>query len=98
MLAPTAEEMLDEIGLKEVHRDTTSGWRHGTDEYVVWHREADDTYWSACFRVSTDGEFHGLRAEYGDKPDYTSSRVIPVEKTVIRYDSVDNDYVAPETA
>ena len=85
---PTKEELLDGIytddnGIKSVHRTSTDDWRHGCSVCQVFHRVADDTYWSASYRVSTDGETHGLR-----DGDYDLARVHPVEKTVMSYEPV----------
>jgi len=60
MDAPTAEQLNDEDGFESVDRKS-SPWRHG--EYVsqVFRREADNTFWCARYRLSTDGETNELR-------------------------------------
>ncbi len=77
---PTAEEMLEEEGLKSVHREADDSWRHGAYIYQVFYREADNTYWAASYDLSSDCETHGLR-------DGTASitQVYPREVTTITY-------------
>jgi hypothetical protein len=57
--------------LEVVEEKVDNGWRHGTNNDVVFElfnydEETDDfsttgTYWKAYFRVSGDGEYHGIR-------------------------------------
>ena len=61
MEKPTCEELLEEIGCEKVYSESDTSWRHGSYETGVWHRESDDTFWRAKYRVSTDGETHELR-------------------------------------
>lgn len=63
---PTCEELSDVHGdaddfFKIVDSESDPSWRHGSYESTVFLRLADDTYWQACYNVSTDGETHGLR-------------------------------------
>ena len=76
---PTNEELCDEL-LESVRRTDQSGWRHGVDREEIFYREEDQTYWSVGYRVSTDGETHGLRDGY-----YTIYQVKPVKVEVIDY-------------
>jgi hypothetical protein len=58
---PTCDQLLDDDGCKEVHREDDASWRHGVYRFTVHHRASDDTYWGASYCVSTDGETHELR-------------------------------------
>ena len=60
MNKPTCEELYDEE-LESVHRTSDDSWRHGSHITEVFHREEDDTYWEACYSMSTCGESYGLR-------------------------------------
>ncbi len=80
---PTCEQLFLEDGLKSVHREADDSWRHGAYIYEVFRREADDTFWSAAYELSTDGESHGLREGTAD-----IKQVRPVEKTTIEYQPV----------
>lgn len=76
---PTCKEIWDE-DYELVHRESDASWRHGTNEYQVFHREEDNTYWAASFQLSTDGETNGLREGYAD-----IEQVWPVEVKKIEY-------------
>jgi len=76
---PTNEELWDEK-LKSIKTTDESGWRHGVDREEIFFRGSDQTYWSVGYRVSTDGETHGLR-----DGDYTIYQVKPVKVEVIDY-------------
>jgi len=78
---PTQDQLLEEVGLKEVSRKSEIGWRHGTDETVVFFRVSDSTYWLVNYRLSTDGEYHGIREN-----DYTVNQVTPKKKTITVYE------------
>ena len=80
MNKPTCEQLFDDDGVKSVKLTTTKGWRHGTDNEEIFHRIADDTYWSVGYRVSTDGETHELREGTA-----TIFKVKPVKVEVIDY-------------
>jgi hypothetical protein len=80
MITPTCEELLEEDGLDMVHRESDASWRHGTYEYRVYHRVADDTYWSAAFRLSTDGETNELREGTAE-----INQVVPQQEMVTTY-------------
>ena len=80
IVSPTKDEILEESGLKCILRESESGWRHGTDERRVFKRESDGTYWDVSYRLSTDGEYHGVK-----EGDYTCFRVEPFSKTVTDY-------------
>lgn len=81
--APTCEELLDEIGVKEVRDDIVDNWRHGVVRHTIYQRESDGTYWRAAYSVSTDGETHGLR-----EGDAAITQVEPVESIAIIYKPV----------
>ncbi|MEK6881077.1 MAG: hypothetical protein AABY22_15770, partial [Nanoarchaeota archaeon] len=57
MNKPTCEQLFNEE-LDSVKVTDESGWRHGITRIEVFHRKEDDTYWEACYRISTDGETH----------------------------------------
>jgi len=79
-IAPTCEELDDGDGFERVHHETDATWRHGSYVTDVFHRKADDTYWMAAYRLSTDGETNELRDGEAE-----ISRVKPVQKTVTDY-------------
>lgn len=85
-LIPTCAELLEEDGFDSVHRESEDGWRHGSDIYQVYRRLSDNTFWSASYRVSTDGETHGLRED-----DAYIVQVRPVEKLIISYEDIKDD-------
>ncbi len=82
---PTNEQMLEEDGVRCVSRETDDSWRHGCRVTQVFHREADDTYWQAKYRLSTDGETHGLRDD--DEPTYVM-QVKPVNVATVHYEGI----------
>ena len=79
---PTNEEFCDGL-LESVRRTDQSGWRHGVDREEIFFRESDQTYWSVGYRVSTDGETHGLR-----DGDYTIYQVRRITVEMIDYEKV----------
>ena len=81
--APTCEQIFDEEGLKRVHNESDSSWRHGSYEYSVYHRESDNTYWGVSYRLSSDGETNELR-----DGDAEISQVEPKQVTVTQYVSI----------
>lgn len=83
MKEPTQDELLEEVGIVTVHRESNDDWRHGSSIYEVFHRKSDDTYWEVSYRLSTDGEWHGLRED-----DYYITQVRPVEVTVLKYERI----------
>jgi hypothetical protein len=83
-MKPTAEQLLDEDGLKSVHREADDSWRHGCYISEVFHRNSDNTYWMVNYRLSHDGETNGLR-----DGDYSLDQVEPFEKTVTDYRKVE---------
>ncbi|AKF13452.1 hypothetical protein PHIN3_189 [Sinorhizobium phage phiN3] len=58
--------------LEEVHEDIDDSWRHGNNVWTVY--KYGDTYWQASYRVSGDGEYHGIRDD-----DFEIERVYPHE-------------------
>jgi prophage tail gpP-like protein len=58
---PTCEDLFEQDGFSRVHRKDDASWRHGVERTDVYRRDSDGTFWMANFRVSTDGETHGLR-------------------------------------
>lgn len=61
ILAPTAEQLLDWNGVKEISSEVIDIWRHGNLNQDVYQRKSDGTYWQATYRTSTDGETNELR-------------------------------------
>jgi len=82
MNTPTRDELWEEA-LEDVWNESLTGWRHGTDEKTVFHREEDDTYWMVDYKVSTDGESHGIRDDT-----YTIAQVRPVKRVVTEYEKI----------
>lgn len=84
MDAPTCKNLCNdyepEEGYKLVSQDHDPSWRHGTRETDVFHRAADDTYWSAHYRLSTDGETNELNEGLA-----TIKQVWPYQETVTKY-------------
>ena len=79
-MTPTCEQMFEEDGLISVSRESDDSWRHGCDIYEVFHRTADNTYWSADYQVSTDGETNGLRENEAE-----ITEVVPIQELVTKY-------------
>lgn len=79
IIKPTCEEIFNEL-LEFVKQTIHSGWRHGVDREEVYFRKSDNTYWGVDYRVSTDGETHGLRE--GDADIY---QVEPKEVKTVEY-------------
>jgi hypothetical protein len=77
---PSRADLLEDVGLKSVSQEADNSWRHGCYISPVFHRESDNTYWMAKYRLSHDGETNGL----GDG-DYSLNQVEPFEKTVTDY-------------
>lgn len=63
--------------LEEVYKKIDDSWRHGNNMTTVYHYEKDDTYWQCQYRVSGDGEYHGIRDD-----EFTLRQVTPVKKIV----------------
>lgn len=78
---PTHEELEE---LEEVAHEVTGKWRWGTEEFYVFHRESDETYWRASFRVSGEasGDEHGFRNK-----EYSLERVYRIKKTIDDWDT-----------
>ncbi len=85
-MKPTHEDLSDEIGVKSVHREADDSWRHGSYVTEVFHRESDNTYWMASYRLSTDGETNELRDGEAD-----IKQVEPFERTVTDYRAVKSE-------
>lgn len=87
---PTHEELCEsgygKSVLKSVSRVVDNGWRHGCDITQVWHRSTDNTYWSASYRISTDGEINELR-----KGECGIVRVFPKRVETVVYTSTAGD-------
>lgn len=82
VIVPTCEEILEEE-LRQVSRKLDDSWRHGNRVSEVYHREADDTFWSVKYRRSGDGEYCELR-----EGDAVIKQVWPVSKTIVVTDYV----------
>ena len=79
-MKPTSDDLYNEEGFEEVHREADDSWRHGSYVFQVFKRLSDDTYWGAAYCLSTDGEAHGLR-----EGDADISEVEPKEVTTVTY-------------
>jgi hypothetical protein len=55
---PTCDELAEGTGFASVSREADDSW--GSYVLEVFHRIADDTYWQAEYRLSTDGETNEL--------------------------------------
>lgn len=84
MEKPTHEQLLDEDGLKSVHREADDSWRHGSYIWQVFHREADDTYWGTSYELSNDGESHGLREGTANISQVTPKETITTTYEIIK--------------
>ena len=81
---PTCEELLeDKTNFESVSRETDDSWRHGVYVDQTFLRKTDNTYWSASYRLSNDGETNELR-------EGTASivQVYPVHKITTQYNVV----------
>ena len=75
--------------LEEVEDDIDDSWRHGNNHVTVfksyrYDEETDEVietgeYYEAHYRVSGDGEYHGIREN-----DFEMYQVWPVEKVVTK--------------
>jgi hypothetical protein len=82
--APTCQDIYDEVdGYEEISTECIGKWRWGTVERVILKRTDDSTFWSATYRVSTDGETNELR-----EGEANITQVEPYEKTIIEYRAV----------
>lgn len=79
-VAPTKEEFMEEEGLEKVSSEADPGWRHGCYMSVVYSRSSDNTFWQVCFRLSGDGEYHGI-----EENEFEVYRVVPKEVTTTIY-------------
>lgn len=77
---PTCEELCEEDGFEQVHREADDSWRHGSYVTAVYKRASDGTYWEASYRLSTDGETNELREGLA-----TITQVEPQEVKTIAY-------------
>lgn len=88
---PTHDQLLDEDGLKRVHREDDASWRHGSYRTEVYLRESDNTHWSTTYRLSTDGETNELLGGTA-----TIVQVEPYQKTITAYRQVSEPKEAPD--
>lgn len=75
--------------LEEIDDDIDDSWRHGNNHKTVFElydsktENTTGTFWKAIYRVSGDGEYHGIREN-----DFEFARVYPheviVRKTVYK--------------
>lgn len=86
MEEPTCEQLFDEEVVTRIQVSALADWRHGTTQTAIFYREEDDTFWRAVYRVSTDGETHGLRDW-----DAAISRVWPKQRTITVYETTPSD-------
>ena len=66
--------------LEPVSSHADPSWRHGCRMTNVYHRESDNTYWEARFRLSTDGECNELREGIAN-----ISQVEPFQEMATKY-------------
>lgn len=66
----------EDFSLEEVHEEIDDSWRHGVNKVTVF-KDEDGRYWEAHYRVSGDGEYHGIRDD-----DFEIFEVTPVKKVV----------------
>jgi hypothetical protein len=73
--------------VKSVSKEIDDSWRHRNHVSEVFKDEAM-RYWRVDYRVSGDGEYHGIRDE-----EFTITQVSPVTKTVVvtEYVEIDHD-------
>lgn len=88
---PSTEDILDDM-FPTVHEHFDNDWRHGGTQTIVVFREEDQTYWRYVYRLSTDGEYNGLKEN-----DYIVEQVEPVvvQKTDYKPVSKIEDYDCP---
>lgn len=79
---PTCSDLFNEL-LPLVDTKDDMSWRHGSRRTEVFHRESDNTFWSAYYCVSTDGETNELREGMAE-----ISRVVPKQVTTTIYEAV----------
>lgn len=61
-IKPSPIDLLDENGYECIEENTIDRWRWGTvEEWIYQSEDTPPRYWSATFRISTDGETNGLR-------------------------------------
>lgn len=79
------KELWMDEGIQEVDDKIDDSWRHGNYHTTVFAYETPDEvqYWQAAYKVSGDGEYHGIRDN-----DFDIVRVYPkqviIEKTVYK--------------
>jgi CO/xanthine dehydrogenase Mo-binding subunit len=85
MQKPTCEQLFDSDPaiFELVSRKTDDSWRHGCYVTAVYRRLADETFWSASYRLSSDGETNELREGHA-----AIAQVTPRSVTQIVYDPV----------
>lgn len=80
---PTCDQLDDGADFTSVKREADDSWRHGSYVSEIFHRIADDTYWQAEYRLSTDGETNELREGTA-----LITQVKPEQQTVTVYRAV----------
>lgn len=83
-------ELWYDDAFEEVYEDIDDSWRHGCNYYTVFFHEETGKYYGASYRVSGDGEYHGLRPS---EMDFEFEEVVPYTETVMvtKYASVCKD-------
>lgn len=77
---PTCKILFNEEFGDPIQTIDDASWRHGVYRTEVFHRQSDNTFWQAKYRVSTDGETHGLRDN-----EAVIVQVLPQEITAVIY-------------
>ncbi len=65
---------------EEIEDDIDDSWRHGNNHATVFYHEGTKKYYRAYYRVSGDGEYHGLRPS---EMDFEFEEVTPITETVV---------------
>jgi hypothetical protein len=76
----TNEEFFDlwcDDGLESVSKELDNSWRHGNNVEEVYLDPTTNKYWKVFYRVSGDGECHGIRDR-----EFDIFEVMPIKKMV----------------
>lgn len=89
IVAPTRQEIRDEIGFVSVRRTVDDDNRHSGDDVTeIFRREYDNTYWQVDYFISDDGYVNGLHnSDYCNPARIT--HVYPVQVITHEYTPVE---------
>ena len=87
IVKPTCRELAESDDVEEsdfelVDTHSDNSWRHGTRETTIFRRISDNTFWQACYLLSTDRETNELRDGGAD-----IAQVWPKQVTTVKYTS-----------